>query len=101
MMSEYLMHLDREERIAMPLLWVTCSDEQIFGAVREFVGTRTPADQLHDLITQAPALTPHERAGLVRSMMRGSATPAESIFAHLANVLSPEALDRLRADVTR
>ena len=99
MTSAYLTHIDREESAAMPLLWETCSDEEIFAAIREFVASRSPSDQMHDLITQVPALAPHERAALVGNILRDSPTSADSVFARLADVLSPEALRRLRADV--
>jgi iron-sulfur cluster repair protein YtfE (RIC family) len=99
MLSDYLTHLDNEERLAMPALWDTCSDYEILAMIRRFVASRTLADQLDDLRSQVPALTPHERAALVVGMMRNGAIPAEPLWASLASVLPSNDVARLRADI--
>jgi iron-sulfur cluster repair protein YtfE (RIC family) len=99
MVSVYLSHLDNEERLGMPALWDTCSDDEIFAVIRKFGASRTPADQMHDLRSQIPALTPHERAVLVAGMMRSGAISAEPLWTSLAGVLASHDLARLRADV--
>ncbi len=98
MVSAYLAHIDIEERIGMPALWNACSDDEIFAAIRAFIASRTATDQIDDLRSQAPALSPQERAMLVASAMKGGA-PAEPVWASLAAVLPSPDLARLRADV--
>ena len=98
MVSDYLAHIDAEERIGMPALWDTCSDDEILAVIRAFVASRTAMEQIDDLRCQAPALSPQERAMLVTSMMKGG-TPVEPVWASLAAVLPSHELARLRADV--
>jgi hypothetical protein len=97
--SSYLGHLDVEECLAMPALWKTCTDDEILAVIGLFAASRSTADQLDDLRSQTPALTPHERAIYVGSVMRGRALPAERIWNSLAGVLAPDDLARLRADL--
>jgi hypothetical protein len=97
MVSSYLAHLDVEECLAMPAVWETCTDDEILAVIGQFVASRSTADQLGDLRSQAPALTPHERAIYVGSVVRGCALPAERIWEGLAGVLAPDDLARLRA----
>jgi iron-sulfur cluster repair protein YtfE (RIC family) len=99
MLSAYLAHLDAEERQAMPALWQTCSDEEILGIIRSFLASRSAADQLQDVISQAPALAPGERRLLVGSILRSGSLPAEPVWAGLADVLPSHDLARLRADI--
>jgi hypothetical protein len=98
MVSDYLAHIDAEERIGMPALWDTCTDNEILAVIRAFVASRTATEQIDDLRCQAPALSPQERAMLVTSVMNGGA-PAEPVWASLAAVLPSHDLARLRADV--
>ena len=98
MVSAYLGHIDAEERAGMSALWDTCTDEEIFAVVRTFVASRTATEQVHDLASQVPALSPQERAMLVANVMKGGA-PAEPVWASLAAVLPSQDLARLRADV--
>ncbi|HJT11782.1 MAG TPA: hemerythrin domain-containing protein [Dongiaceae bacterium] len=98
MLSAYLGHIDAEERAGMSALWDTCTDEEIFAVIRTFAASRTATEQIHDLTSQAPALSPQERALLVASAMKGGA-PAEPVWASLAAVLPSHDLARLRADV--
>ncbi len=98
MVSAYLGHIDAEERAGMSALWDTCTDEEIFAVIRTFVASRTATEQIHDLTSQAPALSPQERALLVAGAMNGGA-PAESVWASLADVLPSHDLERLRGDV--
>jgi hypothetical protein len=98
MLSAYLAHIDAEERIGMPALWNTCTDDEILAVIRSFVASRTATEQIDDLRSQAPALSPQERSALVASVMKGGA-PAGSVWAGLAAVLPSHDLARLRADV--
>ena len=98
MLSSYLAHIDAEERLGMPALWNTCTDDEILAVIRAFVASRTATEQLDDLRSQAPALSPQERSALVASVMKGGA-PAEAVWAGLAAVLPSHDLARLRADV--
>jgi Hemerythrin HHE cation binding domain len=99
MVSAYLAHLDAEERVGMAALWDTCTDDEIFAVIRAFNTARTSTDQIKDLRSQVPALSPHERTMLVASMMKSGAIPAEPVWTSLAGVLSSHDLARLRADV--
>ncbi|HEX2115089.1 MAG TPA: hemerythrin domain-containing protein [Alphaproteobacteria bacterium] len=101
MLSAYLAHLDAEETLAMPALWRTCSDQEIFAVIQAFVASRSVADQLHDLRNQAPALTRQERATYVGNVMRGGALPNEQIWDSLAGVLPPDDLARLKTDISQ
>lgn len=98
MVSAYLSHIDAEERIGMRALWDTCRDDEIVAVIRAFVSSRTATEQIDDLRSQAPALSPQERAMLVASVMKGGA-PAEPMWSNLADVLPSHDLTRLRADV--
>jgi hypothetical protein len=101
MLSAYLAHLDAEETQAMPALWKTCSDQEIFAVIQSFVASRSTADQLHDLRSQAPALTPQELAAYVGSIMRGGSLPIEHIWDSLTGVLPCDDLAQLRADISQ
>lgn len=98
MLSSYLAHIDAEERLGMPALWNACTDDEIRAVIRAFVASRTATEQLDDLRSQAPALSPQERSALVASAMKGGA-PSEAVWAGLATVLPSHDLARLRADV--
>jgi hypothetical protein len=98
MVSTYLAHIDAEERMGMAALWDTCSDNEILAVIRAFVASRTAMERIDDLRSQAPALSPQERAMLVASVMKGG-TPAEPVWASLTAVLQSHDLARLRADV--
>ncbi|WP_119299875.1 hemerythrin domain-containing protein [Dongia deserti] len=99
MVSAYLAHLDAEERVGMAALWDTCTDDEIFAVIRAFTASRTTTDQINDLRSQVPALSPHERAMLLAGMMKSGAVPAEPVWTSLAGVLPSHDLARLRADV--
>lgn len=99
MVSAYLVHLDAEECVGMQALWDTCTDDEIFAVIRAFIASRTAADQMHDLRSQVPALSPHERAMLVTSVLKNGAITAEPMWASLAGILPSHDLSRLRADV--
>jgi hypothetical protein len=99
MVSAYLAHLDAEERVGMAALWKTCTDDEIFAVIRAFNASRTSTDQINDLRSQVPALSPHERAMLVAGMMTSGSIPSEPVWTSLAGVLPPHDLARLRADV--
>ena len=101
LVSTYLAHLDAEESVAMPALWQTCSDHEILALIQAFVASRSAADRLHDLRSQAPALTSQERSAYVGSIVRGGSLPAHQIWESLADVLPASDLDRLHADISR
>lgn len=99
MVAAYLAHLDNEERLAMPALWASCTDEEIFTIMSSFVASRSASDMLADLCGQSPALAPQERAAYVAGVMRSGKVAAERIWDVLADVLGPDELSRLRADL--
>jgi iron-sulfur cluster repair protein YtfE (RIC family) len=99
MVSAYLEHLDKEERLAMPALWRSCTDEEIFAVIRRFLASRTTDDLLDDLRSQAPALAPQERTAYVGAMVHGGAVPAEQVWKSLNQVLPVPLLSRLREDL--
>lgn len=99
MVSAYLAHLDAEERMGMAALWTCFTDDEIAAAMRGFIASRTAADQINDLQSQVPALSPQERAMLVAGMMKSGTIAAQSVWAGLASVLPSHDLARLRADV--
>jgi hypothetical protein len=101
MLSAYLAHLDGEETLAMPALWKTCSDHEIFAVIQSFAASRSASDQLHDLRSQVPALNPQERAAYVGNVVRGSTLPVEQIWDSLAGVLPPDDLAQLRMDISQ
>lgn len=57
MVSDYLAHIDAEERIGMPALWGTCSDDEILAVIRAFVASRTAMEQIDDLRCHVPSGT--------------------------------------------
>lgn len=99
MVAAYLAHLDNEERLAMPALWDSCSDEEIGGIMRAFVAQRSAGDLLEDLRAQMPALAPQERAAYVGGVMKSGKLSAERIWTSLAEVLAADDLARLRAAI--
>ncbi len=101
LVATYLAHLEAEESVAMPALWRTCSDHEILALIQAFVASRSAADRLHDLRSQAPALTSQERYAYVGSIVRGGSLPAREIWENLAEVLPAGDLERLQAELSR
>ena len=98
----YLPHLDTEERLAMPLLWATCSDAELAETRAAFMAETPPDVAALTMRLMLPAAAPAERAGIVGAV-RATAPPpiAENLLSLAAEVLSPGDYSRLVSDSAR
>jgi hemerythrin-like domain-containing protein len=98
--ADYLPHLELEERHVMPLLWATCSDDELAATRNQFMADVPPPVAAFSLRLMLPAVTPHERADLV-GRIRATAPPpvVDEALEVAALVLAPEIHARLLADL--
>lgn len=85
--ATYLSHLTLEETEALPALWDRCTDEELFGILMSFKGSRSEAENLTSLLAQLGTLNPAERSHMLAVGLSG-ATRIE-VRELLATLLDP------------
>ncbi len=97
--GDYLPHLELEERYVMPLLWASCSDNELAATRADFMADMPPAIAEFSVRLMLPAVTPPERAALLARIRATAPAALEPTLATAAEVLTPAAHARLLADL--
>jgi hypothetical protein len=97
--AAYLDHLALEEGESLPVLWESCTDEELLGILVSFKGSRSETENLTSLLAQLATLNPTEIAQLV-SIGLGPVEVAE-VAELLATLPDPRQLGALRYALAR
>ena len=96
--AAYLDHLACEEGEAMPVLWDTCRDDELFGVLQSFLASRSATENLASVIAQLATLNPPEIVHMVGVGLDPAQVP--ELAELLATVLRPDQLGALRSSGT-
>jgi hypothetical protein len=96
--ASYLLHLDEEESKLLPQIFEKCPNAEVASEFQRFRSTRPPELAKADLISILVAMSPGERAGMLRGFRAAMPPPAfEGVRKIAAEALSADELAKLEA----
>lgn len=96
--ASYLLHLDEEESKLLPQIFERCPNAEVASEFNRFRATRPPELAKIDLMAMLVAMSPSERAGMLRGLRGALPPPAfEGVRKAAAEALSADDFAKLEA----